>query len=81
MTDGIADYSEIFTITKDLDMAEPRVRAKWPCHGPCPWPDIQMKEPMVRYDTNLGAEGEKLLWDQVGAGVVCSGVWQGQGVD
>ncbi|KAK4187120.1 hypothetical protein QBC35DRAFT_385598 [Podospora australis] len=61
VTDGIADYSEIFTITKDLDMAEPRVRAKWPCHGPCPWPDIEMKEPMTRYNENLGLEGEKLL--------------------
>ena len=70
VTDGIADYSEIFTITKDLDMAEPRVRAKWPCHGPCPWPDIQMKEPMGRYDTNLGAEGEKLLQlTELGLGV------------
>ena len=36
MTDGIADYSEIFTITKDLDPADPRVRARWPCHGSCP---------------------------------------------
>lgn len=61
VTDGIADYSEIFTITKDLDMAEPRVRAKWPCHGPCPWPDIEMKEPMTRYNESLGTEGEKLL--------------------
>ncbi|KAM7182662.1 hypothetical protein V8F33_014127 [Rhypophila sp. PSN 637] len=70
VTDGIADYSEIFTITKDLDMAEPRVRAKWPCHGPCPWPDIEMKEPMERYNENLGAEGEKLLQlTELGLGV------------
>lgn len=61
ITDGVADYSEIFTITKDLDLAEPRVRAKWPCHGPCPWPDIDMREPMLRYTDNLGLEGEKLL--------------------
>ncbi|KAK3318691.1 putative ethylene-forming enzyme [Apodospora peruviana] len=70
VTDGIADYSEIFTVTKDLDMSEPRVRAKWPCHGPCPWPDIEMKEPMVRYNENLGAEGEKLLQlTELGLGV------------
>lgn len=70
VTDGIADYSEIFTITKDLDMSEPRVRAKWPCHGPCPWPDIEMKEPMVRYNENLGVEGEKLLQlTELGLGV------------
>ncbi|EAA28260.3 hypothetical protein GE21DRAFT_6094 [Neurospora crassa] len=61
VTDGIADYSEIFTITKDLDLEEPRVRAKWPCHGPCPWPDVEMKEPMMRYVDNLGLEGEKIL--------------------
>lgn len=61
VTDGIADYSEIFTVTKDLDLAEPRVRAKWPCHGPCPWPDIDMKEPIVRYTDSLGGDGEKLL--------------------
>ncbi|KAK3390362.1 hypothetical protein B0H63DRAFT_112316 [Podospora didyma] len=65
VTDGIADYSEIFTITKDLDLSEPRVRAKWPCHGPCPWPagddESEMKQPMTRYNENLGAEGDKLL--------------------
>ena len=61
VTDGIADYSEIFTITKDLDSEDPRVRAKWPCHGPCPWPDAEMKEPMMRYVDNLGLEGEKIL--------------------
>ncbi|KAJ0335211.1 hypothetical protein COL922a_009580 [Colletotrichum nupharicola] len=49
ITDGIADYSEIFTVTKDLDLAEPRVRAKWPCHGPAPWPDYEMKQPMTTY--------------------------------
>lgn len=61
MTDGIADYSEIFTITKDLPLSDARVRAKWPCHGPCPWPDTQMKEVMSRYNEALGVEGEKLL--------------------
>ncbi|TDZ17306.1 2-oxoglutarate-dependent ethylene/succinate-forming enzyme [Colletotrichum orbiculare MAFF 240422] len=61
ITDGIADYSEIFTVTKDLDMAEPRVRAKWPCHGPSPWPDYDMKQPMTTYMDYLGESGEKLL--------------------
>lgn len=42
LTDGIADYSEIFTVTKDLELDEPRVVAKWPCHGRCPWPDYEM---------------------------------------
>lgn len=61
VTDGIADYSEIFTITKDLDLSDARVRAKWPCHGPCPWPDSEMKEVMTAYSNSLGVEGEKLL--------------------
>jgi len=39
ITDGIADYSEIFTVTNDLPVSDPRVQQKWPCHGPCPWPD------------------------------------------
>src|SRR5438045_998378 len=31
LTDGILDYAEIFTITKDLPMSNPRVQARWPC--------------------------------------------------
>jgi isopenicillin N synthase-like dioxygenase len=61
ITDGIADYSEIFTVTKDLDLSDPRVQAKWPCHGPCPWPDIEMKSPVEVYMKYLGSVGEKLL--------------------
>ena len=61
MTDGVADYSEIFTVVKDLPLTDPRVRAKWPCHGPCPWPDVAMKEPVEDYMKHLRIEGEKLL--------------------
>lgn len=61
ITDGIADYSEIFTVTKDLELNEPRVEAQWPCHGPCPWPDARMRDPMKRYTEYLGESGEKLL--------------------
>ena len=61
LTDGIRDYSEIFTVTKDLDLSEPRVKNKWPCHGPVPWPDIEMKEPVQDYMDSLGSSGEKLL--------------------
>ncbi|CAJ0544209.1 Ff.00g035020.m01.CDS01 [Fusarium sp. VM40] len=61
LTDGIADYSEIFTVTKDLDIDEPRVVAKWPCHGRCPWPDYEMQNPMERYMKSLGESGETLL--------------------
>ncbi|KAL2133325.1 hypothetical protein VTI74DRAFT_2555 [Chaetomium olivicolor] len=62
MTDGIADYSEIFTVTKDLPLEDARVKAGWPCHGPCPWPkDGEMKRVMGMYGETLGEEGEKLL--------------------
>ncbi|EAW08943.1 putative 2OG-Fe(II) oxygenase family oxidoreductase [Aspergillus clavatus NRRL 1] len=61
ITDGIPDYSEIFTVTKDLELSEPRVKSHWPCHGPCPWPDDEMKTPMQRYMDYLGQSGEKLL--------------------
>ncbi|KAJ6153093.1 hypothetical protein N7497_007412 [Penicillium chrysogenum] len=61
ITDGIADYSEIFTVTKDLPLEEPRVAAKWPCHGPCPWPDIDTKAPIKEYMDSLGSSGETLL--------------------
>ncbi|KAH8894156.1 2OG-Fe(II) oxygenase [Thozetella sp. PMI_491] len=61
ITDGVADYSEIFTVVKDLPLRDPRVRARWPCHGPCPWPDVEMKESIERYMRYLGSEGEKIL--------------------
>jgi isopenicillin N synthase-like dioxygenase len=61
ITDGIADYSEIFTVTKDLPLYDARVRAKWPCHGPCPWPDREMKGPIETYMKWLDTEGGKLL--------------------
>ncbi|KAH7306032.1 hypothetical protein B0I35DRAFT_471540 [Stachybotrys elegans] len=61
ITDGIADYSEIFTVTKDLPFTDARVQAKWPCHGPCPWPDGEMKEAIGNYIQWLGGEGEKLI--------------------
>ncbi|KAG8168526.1 hypothetical protein KVR01_001275 [Diaporthe batatas] len=70
ITDGIADYSEIFTVTKDLDLAEHRVAKKWPCHGPCPWPDAEMRDPMKSYMNYLGDSGEKLLaLTELGLGV------------
>ncbi|CRG83534.1 hypothetical protein PISL3812_00886 [Talaromyces islandicus] len=61
VTNGIADYSEIFTVTKTFDLSEPKVKEHWPCHGPCPWPDAEMKDPMQLYLADLGETGEKLL--------------------
>ncbi|MBW0496253.1 hypothetical protein O181_035968 [Austropuccinia psidii MF-1] len=70
ITDGIADYSEIFTVTKDLPLDDPRVLRKWPCHGSCPWPDAEMRDPMKLYMSYLSDSGEKLLaLTELGLGV------------
>ncbi|KND88345.1 2-oxoglutarate-dependent ethylene/succinate-forming enzyme [Tolypocladium ophioglossoides CBS 100239] len=61
ITDGLADYSEIFTVTKDLSPRDRRVARRWPCHGPCPWPDKDMKAVVGRYMADLGASGETIL--------------------
>jgi len=61
ITDNIADYSEIFTVTKELALTDPRVQQKWPCHGPNPWPFTQMKTIMQAYMDYLGESGEKML--------------------
>lgn len=61
LTDGIADYSEIFTVTKDLSMNEPRVRARWPCHGPTPWSSQEFANAMDDLMRHQGETGEKLL--------------------
>jgi len=61
LTDGIADYSEIFTITKDLPLTDSRVQQKWPCHGPCPWPSRKYEAVTKKLMELLGESGEKLL--------------------
>lgn len=61
ITNGIADYSEIFTVTKDLDQNDQRSVQKWPCHGPCPWPDQSMKRNIDNYMQDLDANGDKIL--------------------
>jgi len=61
MTDGEADYSEIFTVCPDVPLDDLRVRQGWPCHGPAPWPDDAYARAMVSFMTELGAIGEKLL--------------------
>ncbi|PHH77656.1 hypothetical protein CDD80_386 [Ophiocordyceps camponoti-rufipedis] len=61
VTDGVRDYSEIFTVTKDLPLSDQRVMESWPCHGPCPWPDNGFKEVISRYIAELGGCGQRLL--------------------
>jgi isopenicillin N synthase-like dioxygenase len=61
VTAGEADYSEIFTVCKDLPLGDPRVAAGWPCHGPVPWPDVEYQRRMLAFMAELGVLGESLL--------------------
>jgi 2-oxoglutarate dioxygenase / 2-oxoglutarate/L-arginine monooxygenase/decarboxylase len=61
VTAGEADYSEIFTVCKDVPLDDPRVVAQWPCHGPVPWPDRGYQQRMQAFMEMLGSVGEKLL--------------------
>jgi isopenicillin N synthase-like dioxygenase len=61
VTAGKADYSEIFTITKDVQPSDARIRENWPCHGSVPWPDDHYQHAMQAYMDALGTLGEKLL--------------------
>src|SRR5205814_4047469 len=54
VTAGEADYSEIFTVCKDVPEGDERVQAQWPCHGPAPWPDADYKEAMKVFMDALG---------------------------
>ena len=61
LTAGETDYSEIFTVCKDVPLDDVRVREGWPCHGPVPWPDAGYRRTMTAYLDALGAIGENLL--------------------
>ena len=61
VTAGEADYSEIFTVCKDVAVEDPRVQQRWPCHGPAPWPDPVYEQRMQAFMGQFGSIGEKLL--------------------
>ncbi len=61
VTAGEADYSEIFTVCKDVALDDSRVAQAWPCHGPAPWPTPEYRDRMHAFMDMLGAIGEKLL--------------------
>ncbi len=61
LTAGERDYSEIFTICKDLPLTDERVLARWPCHGPVPWPDADYARDLTAMTDALGVLGDKLL--------------------
>lgn len=61
VTAGQADYSEIFTVCKDLPLDDSRVKNGWPCHGPVPWPNKNYRQRMHTFMNALGDIGERLL--------------------
>lgn len=61
VTAGENDYSEIFTVCKDVPLNDLRVKAQWPCHGPVPWPDEDYRLSMTGFMASLGDIGEKIL--------------------
>jgi isopenicillin N synthase-like dioxygenase len=61
VTAGAADYSEVFTVCPDIALDDPRVRARWPCHGPVPWPAAGYQHSMRTFMHELGSIGQKLL--------------------
>lgn len=61
VTAGEADYSEIFTVCRDVPLDDPRVQERWPCHGPVPWPDEDYGQSMKAFMDELGSIGERLL--------------------
>lgn len=61
ITAGEADYSEIFTVCRDVPLGDPRVRSNLPCHGPVPWPDEDYQQAMRLHMDELHLLGDKLL--------------------
>jgi isopenicillin N synthase-like dioxygenase len=61
VTAGEADFSEIFTVTPEVPLTDWRVHARWPCHGPTPWPDEGYRQDMTAFTGALGTVGERLL--------------------
>ncbi|MFE0156424.1 2-oxoglutarate and iron-dependent oxygenase domain-containing protein [Nonomuraea sp. NPDC059007] len=61
VTAGETDYSEIFTVCPDVPVHDARVRERWPCHGPVPWPGPHYQRRMETFTAALGSIGERLL--------------------
>ncbi|UJR18140.1 hypothetical protein I4U23_005040 [Adineta vaga] len=61
LTAGEADYSEIFTIVKDLSLNDKRVQDRWPGHGPVPWPSLSYKKALQNFLIKLGSIGDRIL--------------------
>ncbi|WP_165984892.1 isopenicillin N synthase family oxygenase [Streptomyces sp. YIM 98790] len=52
---------ESFTVCKDVPLQDARVLARWPCHGPVPWPDTEYRRAMKSCLPGLCSLGDRLL--------------------
>lgn len=52
---------EAFTVCQDIAPHDPRVRERWPCHGPVPWPDAEFRRAMLGLTEALGFVADRLL--------------------
>jgi isopenicillin N synthase-like dioxygenase len=58
---GETGRPEVFTVCKDVPAGDARVRERWPCHGPVPWPDPEYRLAMRAFMDMTGAAGETVL--------------------
>jgi isopenicillin N synthase-like dioxygenase len=58
---GEVDRRESFTVCQDIAPHDPRVRERWPCHGPVPWPDAHYRRAMLALTDRLGEVADRLL--------------------
>jgi 2-oxoglutarate dioxygenase / 2-oxoglutarate/L-arginine monooxygenase/decarboxylase len=61
ITAGAGDCAELFTVCQDIAPDDPRVRERWPCHGPVPWPDSEFRRSTLGLMDRLGEIGDRLL--------------------
>jgi isopenicillin N synthase-like dioxygenase len=61
ITNNIEDLPEIFTVMKDIASDDERVGLRWPCHGPCPWPNDEFKTLVDSLMKSLGESGQALM--------------------
>ncbi|WP_157246697.1 2-oxoglutarate and iron-dependent oxygenase domain-containing protein [Nonomuraea typhae] len=58
---GETDCCESFTIFPDVPVCDLRVHARWPGHGPVPWPGSIYRRRMTAFTAGLGALGDQVL--------------------
>jgi 2-oxoglutarate dioxygenase / 2-oxoglutarate/L-arginine monooxygenase/decarboxylase len=56
-----ADATEAFVSCKDIALHDTRVLARWPGHGPVPWPDAEFRDSLQAFSVLLARLGDSLL--------------------